>query len=302
LHPTAEASRRLFAIAALATACVMVAAASVTSAAGGRTLPARSFAFAIGNGNLAGGPAQVAQRLGGFDLVVVDGESARADEVAALHEAGTTVLGYLSVGTIEKWRSWYPLAKRFRLGAWADWKDEWFADVSKAGLRRLIVRRVAPQLLAKGYDGIFMDNVDMVETANHAAQREGMRKLVLALSELTHADGRLLFAQNGAGILDRLGLVAALDGWNREDVTWTYDFDRRRYVHQPAAETRAALAELSAMADRGLITTTADYTAARDLPARDESVANACSVGALPYVGDIGLTARRLPSPPLTCP
>jgi hypothetical protein len=55
------------------------------------------------------------------------------------------------------------------------------------------------------------------------------------------------------------------------------------------------------MAARGLITTSADYTREGDQKALDESVADACSVGALPYVGDIGLTARRLPDPPLTC-
>ena len=51
--------------------------------------------------------------------MVVDGEVARADEVAALRARGVTVLGYLSVGTIEEWRSWYRSLKRFRLGAWA---------------------------------------------------------------------------------------------------------------------------------------------------------------------------------------
>jgi uncharacterized protein (TIGR01370 family) len=286
----------------LVIAVAVAASVAAASYAGSRTLPPRSFAFAIGNGNLAGGPEQVAARLGDFDLVVVDGELARADEVAALRAGGVTVLGYLSVGTIEEWRSWYPSVKRFRLGAWADWKDEWFADVSRRGLRRVIAGRIAPQLLDKGFDGLFLDNVDMVETANHAGQRDGMRELVGTLATVVVADGRLLFAQNGAGILERLGLVDAIDGWNREDVTWTYDFDRRRYVHQRPAETRAALAELSEMADRGLITTSADYVRAGDADAQAEAVANACSAGALPYVGDIGLTARRLPDPPLTCP
>jgi uncharacterized protein (TIGR01370 family) len=291
--------RRLLVIAVAVAASV---AAAPYAADGSRALPPRSFAFAIGNGNLAGGPEQVADRLGDFDLVVVDGELARADEVAALRASGITVLGYLSVGTIEEWRSWFPLLKRFRLGAWADWKDEWFADVSKAKLRRVLAGRIAPSLLDKGFDGLFLDNVDMVETRSHAAQRDGMSDLVGALGELVHADGRLLFAQNGAGILDRLGLVDAIDGWNREDVTWTYDFDRRRYMHQRPGETRAALAELSEMAARGLITTSADYTRAGDADAQAEAVANACSAGALPYVGDIGLTARRLPDPPLSCP
>ena len=73
------------------------------------------------------------------------------------------MLAYLSVGTIEKWRGWFDDIKRYRLEPWQDWKDEWFADVSKPGLRRIIVRRIAPGILDKGFDGLFLDNVDMIE-------------------------------------------------------------------------------------------------------------------------------------------
>jgi uncharacterized protein (TIGR01370 family) len=262
---------------------------------------ATSFAFAIGNGNLSGGPEGVAERLGKYDLVVVDGELATADEVAALQAQGTTVLAYLSVGTIEKWRSWFGELKPFRLSPWADWKDEWFADVSKPKLRRILTDEIAPQILAKGFDGLFLDNVDMIETRNHIPQRDGMRALVLALSDLAHSQGQLLFAQNGAWGLRKLGLLDAIDGWNREDVTWTYDFDNKRYVRTRPGQQRAALHELSDMAARGLVTTSADYTRPGDEQAVQQSVAASCSVGALPYVGDIGLTASRLPDPPLTC-
>jgi hypothetical protein len=294
--------RRLPVIAIATVLACSLAGAAIGGASEKRSLPAQSFAFGIGNGNLAGGPEQVAARLGAFGLVVVDGEEASAADVAALKARGATVLGYLSVGTIEKWRGWYPQLKHFRLGAWADWKDEWYADVSRPKLRRAITGQIAPELLAKGFDGLFLDNVDMIETRNHAPQRPGMRKLVLALSSLAHADGRLLFAQNGAWGLRKLGVVDAIDGWNREDVTWTYDFDRKRYVRTGDGARRAALRELADFHAQGLITTAADYTRAGDQAAIDESVADACSVGALPHVGDIGLTASRLPNPPLTCP
>jgi hypothetical protein len=290
---------RLSAIAAMA-ALIATTASAAPPPAATETEPT-SFAFAIGNGMLAGGPEQVSGRLGGFGLAVVDGELATAADVAALRARGTVVLGYLSVGTIERWRSWYPRLKPFRLGRWADWKDEWFADVSRRKLRRELARNIAPGLLAEGFDGLFLDNVDMVETRNHARQRPGMRKLVLALSDLVHGQGRLLFAQNGFWGLEKLGLLESLDGWNREDVTWSYDFDRRRYVHQRPVAIDSALAELQDMAARGLVTTATDYTRAGDQPALQESVANACTVGAVPYVSDIGLTAKRLPDPPLTC-
>lgn len=283
--------------------CALLLALAVSTGTAGAGDPhdATSFAFAIGNGNLSGGPGEVAARLGKYDLVVVDGELASADEVAALRAQGTTVLAYLSVGTIEKWRSWYRELKPFRLSPWADWKDEWFADVSKPKLRRILTTQIAPQVLAKGFDGLFLDNVDMIETRNHIPQRDGMRKLVLALSDLAHEQDRLLFTQNGAWGLKKLGLLDAIDGWNREDVTWTYDFDDRRYVPTRPGQQKSALRELSAMAARGLVTTSADYTRAGDQQALHEAVAASCSVGALPYVSDIGLTARRLPDPPLTC-
>jgi uncharacterized protein (TIGR01370 family) len=291
----------------MATLCLLLAAwargetGDGTPARGADAAP-RSFAFAIGNGQLAGGPVQVAERLGGFELVVVDGELARAGEVAALRARGATVLAYLSVGTIERWRSWYPRLKRYRLGAWEQWEDEFFADVSRARMRAEITGAIAPPILAKGFDGLFLDNVDMVEARRHRAQRPGMRKLVVKLAQLVHADGRLLFAQNGHRGLERLGLFEALDGWNREDVTWTYDFERRRYRRNGTGAIRAALRELREVGERGLTVTATDYTRGGDEGARDEAVANACAAGALPYVGDIGLTARRLPDPPLTCP
>ncbi len=289
---------------AIALAAAALGAFSVSPPQGDAGAEGRpeTFALAIGNGQLSGGPEAVAERLGDYDLVVIDGELATAEDVAALRAAQTHVLAYLSVGTIEKWRSWYPRLRRYRLGAWADWKDEWFADVSKAGLRRAITQDIAPQMLDKGFEGLFLDNVDMIETRNHRTQRPGMRRLVGSLEELVHRRGRLLFTQNGAWGLRKLGLVDSFDGWNREDVTWTYDFDRRRYMPVPASDRREALSELSGFAERGLVTTATDYTRAGDEAALRESIENACSAGAVPYVSDVGLTARRLPAPPLRCP
>ena len=283
----------------LALACV-VWLATASAADAGALEGAESWAFAIGNGNLNGDAQAVGERLGEFDAVVVDGEEARASDITALHDRGVTVLAYLSVGTIEKWRGWYDRVKRFRLAAWQDWRDEWFADVSRPRLRRILAGDVAPAMLAKGFDGLFLDNVDMIEARRHRAQRTGMRKLVVRLDGLL-GDDRLLFAQNGFWGLRRFGIMEHLDGWNREDVTWTYDFDRRRYVRNAPRETRWALDELERAAGRGLFTTATDYTRSAGGGAEAESVANACAAGALPYVADIGLTVRRLPDPPLVC-
>lgn len=247
-----------------------------------RLADVRTFALALGDG--------AAERdLSGYDLVVIDGDEPAA-RVKALRAGGAIVLGYLDVGTIEPYRTWYERAKPYRLEFWPDW-GEWYADVSKRGFRDLIAKKVAPAILRRGFDGLFLDNVDMIET--HRARRAGMLALVRRLAKLPG----LVFAQNGDDIIDPF--LPVLDGWNREDVTRTYDFDSRRYVAVGAEDHRAALAALERIAGRGKLVTATDYVGAGDAAAAAQATAAACGAGALSYVSDIDL--KRVPQPAPRC-
>jgi endo-alpha-1,4-polygalactosaminidase (GH114 family) len=297
------------AMAGLALAAAVAGATLGAGSASAGSQPLSSverWAFAIGNHTLDGDADAVGDRYSRFDLVVLDGEEARPADISAIQSHGTIVLLYLSVGTIEKWRAWYPDLKPYRLNAWKDWKDEWFADTSKQGFRSAI-QDIAADLLAKGPDGLFLDNVDLVETAGHKHQRAGMGELVAGLDTLTSADGLHLFDQNGApGMLDGYPnqgvdpLYTHFDGWNREDVSWTWDFDRHRY--KPVRGDRA-LHELDKIAAQGLFTTATDYVDLDDHRSGPEceSVANAEDHGALDYVADIGLTLKAVKANPPDC-
>jgi hypothetical protein len=274
----------------LATACALLALTAAGPAGAApddpRLRSVETWAFPLGDGALR----TVLRRPGAFDLVVADGEEVTARQVRKLHRRGALVLGYLSVGTIESYRWWYPAAAPYRLELWGDW-GEWYADVSRRGFRDLLARRVAPRMLRKGLDGLFLDNTDMVET--HAAQRKGMRKLAARLARKVHRRGKLLFTQNGASSLGRTR--RHYDGWNREDVSWTYDFDSEQYVRVGRADRAAARAEVRALRRRGLLVTTTDYLPRGRPHAVSRAARAACRVGALPYVSDIELS--RVPRP-----
>jgi endo-alpha-1,4-polygalactosaminidase (GH114 family) len=252
---------------------------------------ARSFALAIGDRTLSG---NLHKRYRRFDLVIVDGESARAGNVAAIRSSGTLALAYLDAGTIEPYRSWYARAKRYRLEYWSDW-GEWYANVNASGYRKLLERQVAPGMLAKGFDGLFLDNTDMTET--HPARKRGMRSLVAGLSRLVHSKGKLLFTQNGPGVNWRLRRY--YDGINFEDVTFTFDFDRDEYVRRSGSEVREAQRVLRRFHRAGLKVTVTDYLPAGARRKRLIAARNACAAGALPYVSGIGLS--RVPTRPLLC-
>jgi hypothetical protein len=264
-------------------ALAFAAPAAVGAVHDDRLAGVHSFALALGDG--ASAPAT----LVGYDLVVVDG-STPASRVKRLRAQGSIVLGYLSVGTIESYRSWYRAAKPYRLDFWGDW-GEWYADVARAGFRELIAKRVAPAIMRRGFDGLFLDNVDMI--AEHRPQAAGMRKLVARLA----GGPGYLFAQNGDEIINPFRRY--LDGWNREDLSRTYDFDSKRYVAVPTADSAAAQATLQRIGEYGLLVTATDYVAAGDDAAAARATRIACDIGALSYVSDIDL--RRVPQPPPTC-
>jgi polysaccharide biosynthesis protein PelA len=288
-----EYKRRAFlAVAALAAAGALLCCSVANASSDDPDLAAvHSFAFAIGNGTTDG---DVATRYADYDLVVVDGQTPPA-KVAAIGSSGAIVLGYLSVGTLEPYRSWYRKLRRFRLPDRFEEFDEDYARVNAAGFRHAITRIGRHLLQSRHFDGLFLDNADMIET--HKRQRGGMFKLVRVLSRLVHHDGRYLFAQNGQGVIKPM--LRFYDGWNREDVTWTFNFDKHRYQPVGTGEHARALRGLRKIGEKGLLTTSSDYTKAGNQGAIDDSVAASCGAGAVPFVSDIWLT--RIPVPPLLC-
>lgn len=252
---------------------------------------ARTFSLALGAKLTAVNLARLARR----DLVVVDGEDATAAQVTKLRSRGALVLGYLSVGSVESWRSWFPLLQDHRLEPLGDWDGERYADVSSSELRDAIADTIAPSLLEKGFDGLFLDNVDMIE--DHPAQADGMFDLVTRLSARVHTAGGVLMAQNGDAVIAKY--LPLLDAWNREDPTGTYDFSRKRYVLTDAAGRRLARATLKSIHAAGLVTTTTDYFGSPRSADAKRAVRIACSVGALPLVADIALS--DVPKTPQRC-
>ena len=103
------------ALVALVLVGAFAVALAVAASRDSRLAQVDSFAFAIGEGTLGG---DYQRRLAPFDLVVVDGVEARRSQVRALRNRGKIVLAYVSVGTIERYRSWYRAARRYRLDLW----------------------------------------------------------------------------------------------------------------------------------------------------------------------------------------
>lgn len=103
-----------------------------------------------------------------FDLLVLEPHHARP--IAPLRGPGSKLLGYVSLGEVEKSRPYFTTLARdgALLAPNPHWPDAWHVDLRHPAWRATLLDRVVPEILAMGYDGLFLDTLDNAEAMEHA--------------------------------------------------------------------------------------------------------------------------------------
>ncbi len=193
-----------------------------------------------GSAAASGGVDKVASS---FRLVNIDADPGAGlftrAEIRQLQSAGQNeVVGYLDVGSCEKYRTWWASAPGYKscsantaaqVGPYGGYPDEVWMNLGNADYQDLIVGYVAPLIAAQGVDGFFLDNLEIVE--HGASSRDGpcdaacsqggldlVRKLRSAFPD------KLIVMNNTTSDVTRLGMTGGvpfaslLDGLSREGV------------------------------------------------------------------------------------
>lgn len=232
---------------------VATTAASPAIAGPGRGFPAgMPWASCYGTARQMGSLSKAAST---FRLINLDADPDTGNftpsQIATLKAGGRNrVISYLNLGSCEHWRSYWTSApsgfvpagrnRPAQLGAYDGYPDETWMDLANADYQRLIVDHVAPRLVARGVDGFYLDNLELVEhgaaSTNgpcSAATRQGGLDLVRKLRE--KYPGLLIVMQNATSDVTRLGTTGGvafatlLDGVAHEEVYQPrYDADAER--------------------------------------------------------------------------
>ncbi len=150
-------------------------AAPATNAAPDRLAGVRSYALYYGGIDDAALDA-----LATYDLVVVHPGLFRMGAekgLARLHAKGCRILGYLSCFEVADWAHYkgrVPEEWNVRVNGetWRPWGGNRAASLAVPGFRDLLVELVRDDILAKGFDGVFMDTLaDLDNPALPEAQR-----------------------------------------------------------------------------------------------------------------------------------
>lgn len=116
----------------------------------------------------------------GSGLLAIEPEDYTAKEVQALKRAGYTVLAYLSVGSVSDERSYYKQLEKYTLRRLDDWEHERYLDVCEPAVQDWLINQ-GMKFLNAGYDGLWIDNIDVYEEYPSDAAYKGITRILQAL-------------------------------------------------------------------------------------------------------------------------
>ena len=154
----------------------------------------------------------------GSGIIVIEPDDYKLAEIKAIKAKGYKVLAYLSVGTIEKERTWWKLYSKYKLKQLPDWPKEYYIDVRKTEWRNFVASR-AQMLKAKGYDGWWLDNIDIYEEYKSKTMFTAIASVFLKLKALK---GYVMINGGSAWVEDAVNrgekLSKYLSGYTQEEV------------------------------------------------------------------------------------
>jgi len=223
-----------------------------------------------------------ADELAQYDLAIVQPETLTSAEIETLHQEGTLVVAYLSLGEVEPSRPWYSDGRfdpQWILGRNENW-GSYYVDTGQSGWQALMVD-ITGELLDMGYDGIFMDTIDTVYVFPETTQ--GMIDLIHALRS-TYPD--MLMVQNrGFDVAEQV--AADIDAVMFEDASTTYDFQTGEYSYLVDQDSIDQI--LAFNSETGLPILALDYAPVDNPGLAYRAVQNALDWGFIPAVSTINL-------------
>lgn len=154
---------------------------TLTACAGKGSTPVHSQDFGI---FLGVSDEDIYDRSRGYELIVTDGQDISAETVQKLKDDRHVVYGYLSIGSLETYRPYYDEFKEIALARYENWPDEYWIDVSDHDWQAFVINTLAPDLKARGFDGVFIDNTDVYYNYPTENTYDGLKEIITGISRL----------------------------------------------------------------------------------------------------------------------
>ena len=175
-----------------------------------------------------------------YKTVVIDAQYFTKSDISYLKNNGQTVYSYLNIGSIEDFRPYYDDYVDITFDEYENWEEERWVDVSNKRWQDFILNNLSKELLTKGIDGFFIDNVDVYYYS--LARQDIFDGLVIILTGLKDMDTYLSINGGDTFVtryLDETGSVDdIMDAVNQETVFSKIDWDNEKLTSNNEEETK----------------------------------------------------------------
>lgn len=160
----------------------------------------------------------------GYSYVVIESKNYSIPDVKKFKKLNGNVLAYISLGEVNSQAKYYNLLKNNTLGKNETW-DSYYLDLKSPETSQTLFT-IIDQILADGYDGLFLDNID--NFCSFGFQKDQKAEAIQFMTDLNAKYPEHIFIQNaGLELVDRTsGLVDALVV---ESVASDFTFDDKIY-------------------------------------------------------------------------
>ena len=240
---------------------------------------------------LIGEDSEIIEKLSDIDLLVIDAEYFSQNDIARLRENGIhEIYSYINIGSIESFRSYDTDFEKYTLGAYENWPEEKWIDVSVPEWQACTASRV-DALIQKGVDGFFVDNTDVYYNYPQESIYDG----ILTILDYINHTGRKIMINGGDCFVKKYLTTeknVLIDGVNQENVFTAYDFSKDVYTKNDQSTREYYTEYLDLAMSHGCTAYTLEY--ATDPTIRRQAATYAGKHGYICYISDnIGLCLGR---------
>jgi len=242
-----------------------------------------------------------------FDLVDIDPDEFTSEEIVNIRNSGKIVIAYINIGWAENWRSYWNNSWVDENGMpvegaapdWLlspqdlDWSGEYYVDYSSQDWKNMVYSSI-DVICSKGFDGIYMDNIEagyqkkqeIVDEGDLSGgiyancTKENMITFVKEISAKYRNNSFYIIPQNGLDIIN--DVMDYVDGVGVEE-TYYVATD----VKQDENVTLEKESYMDAVINANKIVLTLDYAVVESNI--DDCYSRAKSRGYVPYVSVVEL-------------
>ncbi len=193
-------------------------------------------------------PHPPVELLGQFKRVIVEPDNMTLDELKALHQQGSRVYAYVSIGEVNPSRKWYKqVAKTWVLGRNNVWDSE-VLDLTQSEWRDFVIKQLVAPLAEKGYDGLFLDTLDSFHLyATNQTERERQTRALAELLQTIHSTYPQLKLIANRGFEVMPAIAAQLEAVVAESLFASWDNAKKQFLPSKPDDSKWLLSKLQSI-------------------------------------------------------